>query len=105
MNIFQSDNIWKRKMREEKAARNPPTEHEKWEAELRSNMLWLFGGVVVVVLLLAAVFLGAAELNLTTGVVIVVVALYSLMSVKQICDLWKNEPSRTGKEKKKLHKR
>lgn len=105
MNIFQSDNIWKRKARAEKAAQNPPTPHEQWESQLRSNWLWLIGGIIVVALYLVGLANGAIGINLTSVVVVVMVALYCLMSVKQILDLKKNEPDLTAAEKKKMKKK
>ena len=105
MGIFQSDNVWKRKARQQQAALHPMTPHEKWEKDLRSNCLWLAGGVLVVALSAAAVAMGAMPLNLTTGVIIFMVAAYCVMTARQIGQLRKNEPELTAAEKKKAKKR
>lgn len=104
MRIFESDNIWKRKMREEKAARNPAPAHDQWKAQLRSNLLWLIGGVLVVVVYLAAIVKGALEISLGSVAVLVIVSLYCVMSLKQILDMKKNEPE-SGAAKKKSKNR
>lgn len=105
MGIFQSDNIWKRKARQQQAVQHPMTAHEKWAQELRSNCLWLAGGILVVTLSAAAVAMGAMPLNLTTAVIVLVVAAYCVMTARQIGQLRKNEPELTASEKKKAKKR
>lgn len=105
MRMFESDNIWKRKAREEREALHPMTPHEKWEKELRSNCLWLTGGLLVVALSAVAVAVGAMALNLTTAVVVLMVGAYCVMTARQIGQLRKNEPELTAAEQKKVKKR
>lgn len=101
MKLFQSDNIWKRQARAKQEALNPPTPHEKWKQDLRSNSLWLLGGMVLEILYIIAIFAGAASWDLTSIAVVVVVGLYCVYSAKQIAELKKNEPELTKAEKKK----
>lgn len=105
MNLFESDNIWKRKARQERQALHPMTAHETWEKELRSNYLWLIGGILVTAMSAAAIAAGAMALSLTTGVVIFMVVAYCVMTAKQISTLKKNEPELTAAEKKQLRKK
>jgi len=105
MRLFESDNIWKRKAREQYRASHPLTPHEKWKQELRSQYLWLTGGILVAALTGAAIAAGAAELDLTTGVILLMVTAYSGLTAKQIGDLRKNEPALTPEEKKRAKKR
>lgn len=105
MRMFESDNIWKRKAREEREALHPMTPHEKWEKELRSNCLWLAGGILVVALSIVAVAMGVMTLNLTTAVVVLMVGAYCVMTARQIGQLRRNEPELTAAEKKKAKKR
>lgn len=101
MRLFESDNIWKRKMREEKAARNPASAHDQWKSQLRSNLLWLLGGIAVVAVYAAAIVQGALDISLGSVAVLVIVSLYCILSVKQILDLVKNEPADSKKKSKK----
>lgn len=78
MNIFQSDNIWKRAARERKRAEHPDTPEEARRRQLTSTALWLIGGVVVLVLFLAAIRSGTLALNLENGAILAIVALYTL---------------------------
>lgn len=105
MGLFDSDNIWKRRARQQQAAQNPLTPHEQWEKELRSNCLWLAGGVLVLALSAGAVAVGAMSLNLTTIVILFMVGAYSVMTARQIGQLRKNEPELTAAEKKKAKKK
>lgn len=105
MGLFESDNIWKRRARQQEAALHPLTPHEQWEKELRSNCVWLAGGVLVLALSAAAVAVGAMPLNLTTIVILFMVGAYSVMTARQIGQLRKNEPELTGDEKKKARKK
>lgn len=104
MGLFESDNIWKRKAREEREALHPMTPHEKWEKELRSNCLWLAGGALVVALSIVAVAMGVMTLNLTTAVVVLMVGAYCVMTARQIGQLRRNEPELTAAEKKRKRK-
>ena len=63
MGLFESDNIWKKKARQQQEALHPTSPHEKWERELRSNYLWLAGGILVAALSIVAVAMGAMALN------------------------------------------
>ena len=105
MGLFESDNIWKRKAREEREALHPMTPHEKWEKELRSNCLWLAGGALVVALSVVAVAMDVMTLNLTTAVVVLMVGAYCVMTARQIGQLRRNEPELPAAEKKKAIKR
>lgn len=105
MGLFESDNIWKRKAREEREALHPMTPHEKWEKELRSNCLWLAGGALVVALSVVAVAMDVMTLNLTTAVVVLMVGAYCVMTARQIGQLRRNEPEFPAAEKKKAKKR
>lgn len=88
MNIFQSNNIWKRAARERRRAEHPYTPEEARRKQLSSTALWLIGGVVVLALFLAAIRSGVLAPNLENGAILVIVALYTLynaVSLGRLC--------------------
>ena len=50
MNLFQSDNIWKKQARQ--SQKKPLTPEEEWKKQFNSNSLWLLGGGVLLALYL-----------------------------------------------------
>lgn len=104
MKLFESDNIWKKKMREAKAAQNPPSAHDQWQRERNSNLLWLVGGLVVVALYAAGLVRGGIQPSLTSIAVVVIVSLYCLMTIRKLLQLKQQEPEDTPKKNKKKRK-
>lgn len=78
MNLFQSNNIWKRAARERKKAENPDTPEQIQRKQRNSAALWLAGGAVIFVLLLAGIQAGALELNVENGAILAIIGLYTL---------------------------
>lgn len=94
MNPFQSRNIWKRAAREKREAEHPDTPERAWRKQMTSNSLWLLGGSVLTVLYLAGLRAGVLALTLETGVILAVVALYTLYCAVTVGRLWKDRPER-----------
>ena len=101
MKLFESDNIWKKKMREAKAAQNPPSAHDQWQRERNSNLLWLVGGAVVAGLYAVGLVQGSIQPSLTSIAVVVIVSLYCLMTIRKLLQLKQQEPKDTAKKKRK----
>lgn len=94
MSIFQSSNIWKKAARQKKQQENPLTPEQEWRKQFTSTALWLVGGAVLVVLYAAGLQSGAIQMDLTGGVVLAVVSIYTLMNAVQLGRQWKDRPGK-----------